>query len=141
MQAIEKTGLNRNDYSQDSRTHSTFYNGSHGLAMSLSFFGISWEDVEKKGLSEIKAIAKRNFRKTVFELHPDSKKCKTHLWARNEKGSTAKKIGFSELIRRYRRIQRLKYMPITYQNCDRVLKIQRDYRTMEDTDFGLNGPA
>ena len=98
-------------------------------------FGVSQKDIEAMGLSSTKAVVKKRFRQLMFGIHPDKHP------ARNWILINGNPTDIHDLIRRYRRIQALRYMPMTTENCDRVLVVQKGFKTTRHVDYGLNGPA
>lgn len=87
--------------------------------------GIRPKDFEAIGITRVKALARRNFRKQALELSKTPKK-------------TAK---MRALIRAHQRIQKIQHPPINIYNAPEILKIHKGYRSTLDIDYGLNGPA
>lgn len=86
--------------------------------------GIKLEDFVNMGLAKTKTKAKRNFRERIIQL--------------SRKAGNEDNIRI--LIEAHQRVQRIKHPPLTIDNMIAVLGIQKGYKSIQDTDFGLNGP-
>jgi len=100
-------------------------------------------------LREIKEKTRKKFREMVFEVHPDvapvikwgeycGKKKKT-IMVRCPNSIWYRSIHFHQIKQLHDKIQSLKYVPMTHENCNEVLELQKGFKTTKDIDLGLNG--
>jgi len=92
--------------------------------------GITEEKLNEIGLHKAKQLAKQHYREKAFRIHPDTAKVKD-----------SRRPGMSSMMKLCRWIKIIndtKYLPITSNNAERVLKISKGFKTTEDIDIGLN---
>ena len=97
---------------------------SHPRAIFASrTLGITREDFLRFGVTGAKAKAKRSFRRKILAL------------------GLERKDDARILIDAYKAIQRVRYPPITPDNCNVLLEVMKGFMTTREVDYGLNGPA
>lgn len=104
----------------------------------FEFIGIV-NDIDRLGLRAIKIISRKRLRKAILKAHPDSGG-RGHLYKTNRGGSWTL-ITIKTLVNWKDLICGLKYTPETPKNLNQVLHLQKGFKTTNDVDFGLNGPA
>lgn len=111
--------------------------------MLLRTFGILSSQFEVLGLRGIKTQVKHTAYDLLKKHHPDvnkhSRKGKGWLKRPSSKSQTSS-FHLSKFLIWRDRILNLAYMPMTYQNFERILALKKGFKSTDDIDFGLNGP-
>ena len=108
----------------------------YGCRGALRAFGIDLSQLDTMSLLEIKQQARRGYKERLYEVHPDTGGRK-YLYLYNHNGGTF--VDVKKLKSWYEKVSNLKYKPLTVANCDKVLELDKGYKTAEDVDLGLNG--
>ena len=85
-------------------------------------------------LQELKHKSRKKFRQLIFQIHPDTGTRKTVSRNQSRAG-----MNIYKLKHYYDKIQKMKYVPMTIGNCEKLLELQKGYKTTADVDLGLNG--
>ena len=113
------------------------HRGTATIKRALRIMGISEYDSRKLSLAEIKKIAKQNYHKLIFEIHPD-RGGKGFFYDHTIPCNTVRVTAW-DLKKLISCIEGLKFKPMTIDNCNEILEISKGYKTTRDVDFGLNG--
>ena len=97
--------------------------GRGGYAVAFKYFNITDSDLDM-GLRHVKAKVKREFNKLAKRYHPDTaERSIVNGWS-------------FQLLHRWRdKILNLKIMPLTLDNIESILDIQRGYKSTRDYDL------
>ena len=110
------------------------------ILSTLRFFGVTDDQIDSLSLREIKRCAKERYIEYLFKIHPDHGG-RGYLYRSGEHidSSGGTKVYVAQLKKLFNRIKNLTYKPLTADNCEKVLKISKGYKTTADVDLGLNG--
>ena len=99
------------------------------ILASLHFFGMDESDITK-GLVYLKNKVKHEFRKYAMRFHPDRN---IILIKGREKSRTG--FTFKKALKHYRRLMKMKTVPITIDNANAVLNITKGYLSTNDIEI------
>jgi len=104
----------------------------------FAIFRIKPDDIKNLGLREIKRRTKREYRCFLFNLHPDVSDKSTFFLRFTP--TNRPHFDLNTLIRRYKLIQNLKYLPVGQADPDyeKILEFDKGFQTTADVDFGFN---
>lgn len=95
----------------------------------LKFYQINEHDLDK-GLSHLKSVVKHRFREIAPRIHPDTYMNYKPAGYKGSWQCTGNTINLA--LRYFRLIQSLEYMPMTWDNMEVLLELQKGYKTVGD---------